>query len=162
VGALPDFDTYPWRNGWRLLDPDRPCYTCGGSPSGRFHDGSPSYSCRHEPIFEINPTINSHPLDVTITLTPSQIVRADQEFEKIEARRANQAPRFEHPDRVANRKYAIRAEIAVALATGLKWRGTDAQYRATILPTWARTSRSASTATRARASRSCGSGPTTT
>lgn len=42
----------------RLADAlTRPCATCGALPTGRFPDGSPSYSChkadpeRHKPIY---------------------------------------------------------------------------------------------------------------
>jgi len=36
---------------WRPDDPDRRCYTCGSSPTFRFRDGSPGYSCGpHPPV----------------------------------------------------------------------------------------------------------------
>jgi hypothetical protein len=41
----------PWRLGWDISDPRRPCWTCGAPPAGAFSDGSPSYRCwRSSPI----------------------------------------------------------------------------------------------------------------
>lgn len=34
---------YPWRAGWRAHDPNRPCWTCGSSPTGTWPNGSPKY-----------------------------------------------------------------------------------------------------------------------
>lgn len=36
------------RDNWRWADPERPCWTCGAKPSGRYPDGSPQYDHAHE------------------------------------------------------------------------------------------------------------------
>lgn len=37
---------------WDANDPNRPCFTCGGPPTGRFQDGSPRYPGHyHPPIY---------------------------------------------------------------------------------------------------------------
>lgn len=34
---------YPWRAGWRIHDPERPCWTCGAAPRGVAAGGGPAY-----------------------------------------------------------------------------------------------------------------------
>lgn len=43
----------PWgrENEWDPTDPRRHCYSCGASPTSRYSDGSPRYSCGpHSPV----------------------------------------------------------------------------------------------------------------
>jgi hypothetical protein len=127
--AAGGFSLYPWREGWRALDPRRPCYTCGAAPSSTFHDGSPSYRCSHDPIYEINPTIDFTPMVITYTLTPRLIKIADREWERTERRREGQRPRFEHPARRHNRQMSTRAEVGLAAELDLPWMGSTKTYR---------------------------------
>ena len=72
----------PWRDGYRVRDPGRPCYTCGSPPRYIDRSGEPVYpsTCLHEAI-----TPDPSTLDFT-DYGPITIDLSDDEYERARKR----------------------------------------------------------------------------
>ena len=50
----------PWRDTWKESDPKRACWGCGASPTSRYTNGSPRYSCGPHPVGVLTPEELAH------------------------------------------------------------------------------------------------------
>lgn len=127
----------PWRDGWRVKDPARPCYTCGAPPLGT-QAGQPYYpaTCRHEPITPDPTTLDFREYGVVkIVLSDDELGRATDRAEHIVDTDVGRGwsmkfdPGGETRLEVNVRGFA--AELAAHRATGLPlhWGLLDKGYR---------------------------------
>ena len=68
----------PWRDGWRVKDPARPCYTCG-TPPVYVEAGQPHYpsTCAHSPIMPDPATLDfGEYAPVRVILSDAEVQRA--------------------------------------------------------------------------------------
>jgi len=125
-------------HGWRPDDRHRPCYTCGAPSTGRYPNGSPSYSCGpHPPITVYEPYPWPAPYETGWTLTEADIATAHHwTKEWLAAAAALPESEMTFPPPRGYTEYEVKflgicAEIAGSHVTGLEWhpRRLTADYR---------------------------------
>lgn len=116
------------RAPWNIHFRGRPCWTCGGHPSGAFPDGSPRYPCRHSPS-TTSALFESVPVPLDVVLTEREMQSAAECAEKRLAAAARRAMR----DRLS--EYSIRShklgaigERAFVKWVGIPWRCTMQRF----------------------------------
>lgn len=114
---------------WSPIDPGRPCFTCGRKPDYSFADGSPAYTCHHDPIVVREP----YPwpdIRIDVTLTDAQMERGRAHAVKVIDRARERglhhtSPTGNRPGRPPELERTVvgfLGEIAAADLTGLPWR----------------------------------------
>lgn len=120
--------TEPWglTHAWDPTDPDRPCFTCGGAPTGRFRDGSPRYGHDHQPIVLPDNWAPILPVRLAHTLNAGDLERArlcgQQRHDKSARRDKWKDKALDTARRLANDTLGAEGEIAFARLTGLPWK----------------------------------------
>lgn len=113
---------------WDANDPNRPCFTCGGPPTGRFQDGSPRYPGHyHQPIYLPEGWEPVRGIVLVHTLSPADQERAarcgaDRNHGKSKASDKWGDKALHLEGRLANHILGAEGEIALARLTGLPWK----------------------------------------
>lgn len=127
----------PWRDGYRLKDPARPCYTCGARPTGSV-GGQPVYpaSCRHDPITPDPGTLDLRDYaPVRVSLTEVEWTLALRRAERIVRIDADRGWRMKFEPvgetQVDVHARGFAAELAAHRVTGLElhWDLLERDYR---------------------------------